>query len=74
MGKLIKKSWTVIMDNDGGYWQYNGKLPKNDMSDEDGEAWIEAEMRKMEDKYGSPNGYHDVVDILNAAGVPADWV
>ena len=28
----------------------------------------------LEETYGSPNGYSDVVEILGSAGVNADWV
>lgn len=62
-GKINKDHWTVVMDNDGGYWAYTG--PETDKEDELRE--------KMEQKYGTPRGYNDIVEVLDAAGVPAEW-
>lgn len=64
-GTIDRDKFILVMDNDGGYWQCID------------ESISEAEQEKlesdMEEKYGSPDGYQDIVDVLNAAGVNADW-
>ena len=62
-GTIDKSKWGLVMDNDGGYWSYLGE-------DYDNEDELMASMNK---KYGRPNGYQDIVIILNAAGVPTEW-
>jgi hypothetical protein len=62
-GTLDPKKVQLVMDNDEGYWAALG------LDDEDAE---DLEMI-LEDKYGLPGGYEDVVDILRAAGVNAEW-
>lgn len=62
-GVIDKDIVTLVMDYDGGYWQV-------DTGDEDTDSRME---EKMEDKYGTPDGYKDIVDVLNAAGVNAEW-
>ena len=59
-GKL--KGWTLVMDNDGGYLCHED----DDIDDEQSEA--------MTEKYGQPDGYRDIVEVLKAAGVSAEWV
>ena len=62
-GVLDKKCVQLVMDNDGGYWQV-------DTGCEELDEIVNAQLEKM---YGVPNGYRDIVDVLNAAGVPTDW-
>ena len=62
-GKLDPQKVMVAIDNDGGYWQ----------SFDECEAKAEEIQLELEAKYGSPEGYNDVVDILEAAGVRAEW-
>lgn len=64
-GVIDREKWQLVMDNDSGYWQYIGP----DIGDD---AQIDAE-DAMTKKYGSPEGYRDIVDVLNAAGVNCDW-
>lgn len=65
-GTIDKNKWQLVMDNDDGYWSYIG---------DDIECEIEQQdlVEMMEEKYGRPNGERDIVKILNAAGVNADW-
>lgn len=51
---------SLYIDNDGGYWSCEG----------DNEDIINA----LKKTYGEPDGYIDVVDILQAIGINADWV
>jgi len=53
------------MDNDGGYWMYIDESISEDDCDDKSE--------ELANKYGKPNGYRDIVDVLIAAGVNADW-
>jgi len=64
-GKLDNNSVTLVMDNDGGYWccAYKGK------TEEENEAIADL----YKEKYGSPEGYKDIVDVLVAAGIVAEW-
>lgn len=62
-GEFDPSKVTLVMDNDDGYW--SGKL------NDDGEN--EQIERQMIKKYGTPNGYSDIVDILNAAGINSEW-
>jgi len=64
-GAIDRNDWVLIIDNDGGYWEYSG------ISQD--ENHIEAMRDEMVGKYGAPNGYEDIVDILQAAGVESDW-
>lgn len=65
LGK-ISNDMTIVFDNDGGYWSYTGE---KELSEDEEEKLIE----EYEKKYGSPDGYGDVVDIMIAAGFNAEW-
>lgn len=65
-GTIDPSAYQVVMDNDGGYWL----CVDYSIEDEDKRDELADEMSK---KYGDPQGYGDVVEILNAAGVNADW-
>lgn len=56
---------TLVMDNDCGYFS----CTDCGLSDDEREK-IE---RALEDRYGKPEGYRDIVFILNAAGVKCEW-
>lgn len=62
-GALDKNKVQLVMDNDGGYWI--GLTDDEDLNEKISED--------LEIEYGVPDGYKDVVDILNAAGVNCDW-
>lgn len=62
---IDKTQWNLAIDNDDGYWDYVG--------DSEDYNWIEEEREKLYAKYGCPDGHRDIVDVLNAAGVPAGW-
>lgn len=64
-GEIDFEKFQVVMDNDGGYW----KCIDDDLSDD--QRWqLEDDMKS---KYGTPDGYNDIVVVLNAAGVNVDW-
>ena len=56
---------TIVMDNDDGYW----KCEDFSLSEEEREKKEE----EYEQKYGCPDGYGDVVNILCAVGMNAEW-
>lgn len=62
-GTLNKDIITLVMDNDGGYWSVN-------TGSEEVDEIIE---ERLEEAYGTPDGYKDIVNVLNAAGVNTEW-
>ncbi len=65
-GTIDPKKFMVVMDNDSGYWLcVDESINDDDKLEELADA--------MKEKYGSPEGYADITDILNAAGVPCEW-
>lgn len=64
-GTLDRSKVKIIMDNDTGYFAV--------MDEELSEAKTERMIKKLEKTYGKPRGYSDIVDILNAIGVPSGW-
>lgn len=64
-GIISKNRFVLVMDNDGGYWS----CIDESLSDDYREHLEEV----MEKKYGSPEGYRDIVEVLNAAGVNCEW-
>ena len=64
-GTIDAKKTTLVMDNDGGYWMHH-----DESISEDEREKIESD---LDDKYGTPDGYRDIVDVLVAAGVNCDW-
>ncbi len=59
----IDERMTIVFDNDSGYWS----------CDSDNEDECEKMCDEYAERYGSPNGYEDVVDIMTAAGFKAEW-
>ena len=72
-GTIDPNEWQLVMDNDGGYWKRITPEPDDDV------AWVswnvecDAKEQEMGTRYGFPDGYRDVVEILKAAGVNSDW-
>lgn len=64
-GDFDPSKFTIVMDNDCGYWRCT-----DDSLDDDSQEEL---TEKMEEKYGCPDGYRDVVDILLAAGIDSQW-
>lgn len=64
-GTLDHEKVILVMDNDGGYWRY--------VDDDATEEEIEEYESALDETYGRPEGYDDIVDVLNAAGVNAEW-
>ena len=64
-GTIDASKTQLIMGDDDGYWEHTDK---NNSEDENEDI-----MDALAEKYGAPEGYSDLVDILVAAGVNADW-
>lgn len=64
-GKLSSKYVTLVMDNDDGFFYC--KFPE--LTEEENDNLQD----ELERKYGRSEGYRDIVNILNAAGVPCEW-
>mgnify|MGYP003650349449 CR=1 FL=1 len=64
-GTIDPTMFQLTMDNDCGYWM----CISNTISDDDADE-LQIEMTK---KYGEPDGYRDIVKILQSAGVTCDW-
>lgn len=63
-GKL-DKDMVLVMDNDGGYWSCENE----NITDEE----MDKKCAEYEERYGRPDGYRDIVDVLNAAGINSEW-
>jgi len=74
-GDPINDNWQLTFDNDGGYWKYIGDLgiECNECYECAGCIEIRKEAKRLEGRYGSPEGYCDVVNIARAAGINAEW-
>ena len=68
-GKLDTTGITLNIDNDDGFWQV-----ACDVDDDKALKKAESIEKRLTRRYGKPEGYTDIVDILQAAGVPAEWV
>lgn len=64
-GTLDKDTIQLVMDNDGSYFT----VLDGDMSDEEKDKITDS----LDKKYGSSNGYEDIVEVLQAAGVNCEW-
>jgi hypothetical protein len=63
-GTIDPEKFRLVMDNDSGYWLCT------DYSFDD---WYRDDLeQEMQKKYGKPGGERDIVDVLNAAGVPCE--
>lgn len=70
-GELDKDHWRLQMDNDGSHLGYVGPLPEG--LDEDSPAADEWREKKEAGLFRG-QGYADIVDACNAAGIPTEWV
>jgi hypothetical protein len=61
-GKLSKDKYIIVMDNDNSFLRYLGK----DMNEDEAYEHCRTLWRGQ--------GYSDIVDILKALKLPAEWV
>lgn len=65
------EDWIVVMDNDDAYLSWCGEIP-DDMTEDQEIAFWDAKFKESR-KLWRGGGYRDLVDVLNAVGVPAEW-
>ena len=61
--------YVLDVDNDCSFLRYVGPVPKGVNADE----YRDAKNDECHEWFQG-NGYQDIVDALNSAGIPADWV
>ena len=72
-GELSKKEWTLILDNDCSSLRYTGALPDGmDEDSEEADVWLDKKNDEA-DKLFYGNGYSDLQDACEAAGIPTEW-
>lgn len=72
-GELSKENYTLILDNDSSSLRYTGPLPDNmDEDSEEADVWRDKKNDEA-DKLFLGNGYSDLQDACEAAGIPAEW-
>lgn len=65
--------WMISMDNDCAGLQWVGESPNEpEFSREECEAFQDRK-REESQKLWRGGGYADIVDLLQACGIPADW-
>ena len=62
-GTLDKKIVTIVVDNDDVFFNVNSG----------DESWDEKQEQLLNKEYGRGQGYWDILEILKAAGVNAEW-
>ncbi len=68
-GKL--KGYTLMLDNDFSSLRYTGSIPEG-LNEEEQEAFTDRKTDEASDLYRG-NGYVDIDDACEAAGIPAEW-
>lgn len=72
-GELDRKQYKLILDNDSSHLSWCGPLPVGMKKDSDA---ADAYMDEMDDKAGAMyrgNGYADLQEACEAAGIPCEW-
>jgi hypothetical protein len=64
-GEMARLKAVLVFDNDGGYWRSSD----DSLSDDE----FQAKGEELEEMFGRPNGYADLVDLAQAAGIPSEW-
>ena len=63
-GEFDTNKYVLVFDNDGGYWS---------TPNEEDDSVCDKNHEMLSQKYGLPDGYQDLVDLANAAGIPSEW-
>jgi hypothetical protein len=65
--------YKLILDNDGSWLSYEGPLPDGmKRNTEAADVWLDAKNDEGREWY-SGNGYSDLADACEAAGIPCEW-
>lgn len=72
-GELNKEHYKLVLDNDGSWLQYTGPLPDGvEENSEAADVWRDERCDECR-AWFSGNGYADLGDACNAAGIPNEW-
>jgi hypothetical protein len=70
-GELSKEHYTLVLDNDSSSLRYTGPNPNEEETDE---YWMFQDRKNDEaGELFDGNGYADLKDACEAAGIPAEW-
>lgn len=67
-GELNRDHWVLILDNDCCHLQYRGPVPQGVDRDQ-----YEDEMYEHSRTLFEGNGYNDLGELADAAGIPNEW-
>lgn len=70
-GELSKDQWFLMLDNDYSSLRFKGPNPNEEGSDAHEE--FEEAMNDKGHELFHGNGYSDLKDACEAAGIPAEW-
>lgn len=72
-GELDRKKYRLILDNDDSFLTYCGPLPRGMKKDSDEAAsWRDSKSDEARQWFRG-NGYADLLDACEAAGIPSQW-
>lgn len=72
-GKLDRKQYVLVLDNDDSFLRYCGPLPKGVQKDsEAADRWMD-EKNDEAQAWFRGNGYADLSQACDAAGIPNEW-
>lgn len=72
-GDLNRAHYTLVLDNDGSWLRYIGPLPDGVARDsEAADVWLDAKHDECRAWFRG-NGYSDLSDACDAAGIPNEW-
>ena len=70
-GDLVKEQWFLMLDNDSSSLRYRGPNPYEEGTD-DHDRFNDG-MNDRADELFRGNGYADLKDACEAAGIPCEW-
>ncbi len=72
-GELDKENYVLVLDNDDSFLSYRGPLPKGVKKDsEAADRWMD-EKNDEARAWFRGNGYADLSQACDAAGIPNEW-
>jgi len=72
-GELKRDEYTLVLDNDTSFLRYCGPLPEGILPDSpEADAWRDRKVDETRTLFRG-NGYADLADACEAAGIPSEW-
>lgn len=72
-GELDKEKYRLVLDNDNSFLTYVGPLPKGMKKDsEAADVWLDEKDAETLAMFRG-NGYADLQEACEAAGIPCEW-